>query len=307
MVTRAVRRESTSHMSSLPTIRGALAVVILFSGQMAMAQSSKPAHGDSTTVNTGERSPQFSTGVTAGAMSFTGGRSEQALSLLLLYRPVSWLSFSAAPGYGRTTLGTLSSQGLTDMPLAAAAQYSAVSLPWSPAFTGFLSTVLSAGKSGSTLGIGRTSLAAGAGLSVSPVSHTYLSADASLPVTTGTGNGSADLWISRSFGNLTPSAGYSQEIGSADSAATLARSIAGGIAFSIANPITLAIDGSHGLSSGAPKWAVSVSIGTAFSGISPMSGGIFGRLKNAFGSRATSSSGYSKTSSGTSCKRLGTC
>jgi hypothetical protein len=38
-----------------------------------------------------------------------------------------------------------------------------------------------------------------------------------------------------------------------------------------------------------------------------MSGGIFGRLKNAFGSRATSSSGYSKTNSGTGCKRLGTC
>jgi hypothetical protein len=31
-------------------------------------------------------------------------------------------------------------------------------------------------------------------------------------------------------------------------------------------------------------------------------------LKNAFGSRATSSSGYSKTpSSTTSCKRMGTC
>jgi hypothetical protein len=37
-------------------------------------------------------------------------------------------------------------------------------------------------------------------------------------------------------------------------------------------------------------------------------GSIFGRLKNAFGSRATSSSGYSKTpSGGTSCRRLGTC
>jgi len=246
--------------------------------------------------------------VTAGAMSFTGGRSEQALSILLQLRPLPWLSFSAAPGFGRTTLGTLSTQGLTDMPLAAATQYSATTLPWSPALTGFLSTVLSTGQSRSTLGIGRTALAAGGGLSVSPVRHTYLSADASRPVTTGTGNGSADVWISRSFGRITPSAGYSEEIGSADSAATLARSIAGGVAFSIAYPITLAIDGSHGLSSGAPRWALSLSLGTAFSGISPMSGGIFGRLKNAFGSRATSSSGYSKTpNSGTSCKKLGTC
>ena len=296
-------------MRSLPILGGTLAIVVLFSAQVGVAQSSKPRRADSTVARTADGSPQFSTGVTAGAMSFTGGRNEQALSILLQLRPVSWLSFSAAPGFGRTTLGTLSSQGLTDMPLASAAQYSAPSFPWSPAFTGSLSTVLSTGQSGSTLGIGRTSMAAGAGLSVSPVSHTYLSADASRPITTGTGNGSADVWISRSLGRITPSFGYSAEIGSADSAATLARSIAGGFAFSIAYPITLAIDGSHGLSSGAPKWAVSLSLGTAFTGISPMSGGsIFGRLKNAFGSRATSSSGYSKTpNSGTSCKRLGTC
>jgi len=307
VVTQTVRRKSLGHMRSLPFLRGTLAIVALFSAHSAKAQSTKPGRGDSTAIRTDESSPQFSTGVTAGAMSFTGGRNEQALSILLQYRPVSWLSFSAAPGYGRTTLGNLSSRGLTDMPVASAAQYSAASLPWSPAFTGFLSAVLSTGQSGSTLGIGRTSLAAGAGLSVTPVEHTYLSADASRPVTTGTGNGSADVWISRSFHSTTPSVGYSEEIGSADSAATLARSIAGGIAFRIANPITLAIDGSHGLTSGAPKWAVSLSLGTAFSGVSPMSGGIFGRLKNAFGSRATSSSGYSKTNSGTSCKRLGTC
>jgi hypothetical protein len=296
-------------MRSLPILGVTLATVVVFSAKVGEAQSSKPRPADSAAGRTDEGSLRFSTGVTAGAMSFTGGRSEQALSVLLQFRPASWLSFSAAPGFGRSTLGTLSSQGLTDMPLASAAQYSAATLPWSPAFAGSLSTVISTGQSGSTLGIGRTSLAAGAGLSVSPVSHTYLSADASRPITTGTGNGSADIWVSRSLGRVTPSLGYSAEIGSADSAAALARSVAGGIAFSIAYPMTLAFDGSHGLSSGAPKWAVSVSLGTAFSGISPMSGGsIFGRLKNAFGSRATSSSGYSKTpNSGTSCKRLGTC
>jgi hypothetical protein len=295
-------------MRSLPILGVALATVLIFSAEAGKAQSPRPKLTDSTVDRTRDGSPRFSTGVTAGAMSFTGGRNEQALSILLQFRPVSWLSFSAAPGFGRTTSGTLSSEGLTDMPLASAAQYAAATLPWSPTLVGFISTVLSIGQSGSTLGIGRTSLAGGAGLSVSPVSQTYLSADASRPITTGTGNGAADVWISRSLGSITPSVGYSEEIGSADSAATLARSIAGGVAFSIAYPITLAIDGSHGLSSGAPKWAVSLSLGTAFSGISPMSGGIFGRLKNAFGSRATSSSGYSKTpNGGTSCKRLGTC
>lgn len=242
-------------------------------------------------------------------MSFTGGRNEQALGLLLQFRPLPWLSLSAAPGFGRTTFGTLSSTGLTDIPLASVAQYSAANSPWSPNFFGSLSTVISAGQSGTTLGIGRTSVAAGTGISVSPVDHTYLSADASRPLTTASGNGSADFWISRSLGRATPSIGYSAEIGTADSAATLARSIAGGVAFPVDGAVSLAFDGSHGLTSGAPKWTFSVSLGTAFSGISPMSGGsLFGRLKTAFGSRATSSSGYSKKSASTqSCKRLGTC
>ena len=287
-----------------------LAAFFLFYGvRVADAQPQKPSPADSTRSLSGNRSAPFSSGVTAGAMSFTGGRSEQAMSVLLQFRPVPWLSLSADPGFGRTTFGTLSSKGLTDIPLASAGQYSAASYPWSPAFFGSLSTVVSTGQFGSTLGVGRTSLTVGGGLSVSPVRHTYLSADASRPLTTASGNGSADVWISRSLGSATPSLGFSAEIGRADSAATLARSVAGGVAFLVADPITLAFDGSHGLTSGAPKWTFSVSLGTAFSGISPMSGGsIFGRLKNAFGSRATSSSGYSKTSgSGTSCRKLGTC
>jgi len=287
-----------------------LTVLNLFcQGRVAVAQSEDRSALDTSRSLTNRAVTQFSGGVTAGAMSFAGGRNEQALSLLLQFRPLSWLSLSAAPGFGRTTFGTLSSSGFTDIPLASVAQYSEVSSPWSPAFFGSLSAVLSTGHSGTPLGIGRTSATVGAGVSVSPVAHIYLSADASRPVTTASGNSSADFWISRSLGFATPSLGYSAEIGTADSAATLARSIAGGVAFPVSGPISLALDGSHGLTSGAPKGTFSVSLGTAFSGISPMSGGsIFGRLKNAFGSRATSSSGYSKTSGGsTSCRKLGTC
>ena len=159
------------------------------------------------------------------------------------------------------------------------------------------------------LGVGRTAMIAGAGLNVEPVRHTYLSGDVSHPLTSASGNGSADVWFSRSLGFATPSLGYSAEIGTADSAATLARSVAGGVSFNVGGPLSLAIDGGHGLTSGAPRWTFSVSFGTAYGGISSVSGGsLFGRLKNAFGSRATSSSGYSKSSSGgSSCRKVGTC
>ena len=256
-----------------------------------------------------DAAPRFATGVTAGAMTFTGGRSEQAMSVLLQYHPAPWLFFSAAPGYGRTTFGSLSSTGPTDIPLALAARYSMTGIPSSPAIIGSLSDALSIAQSGSTLGIGRNAVVAGAGLSVEPLNRTYLSADVSHPLTSASGNGSADVWVSRSLGFATPSLGYSAEIGTADSAATLARSVAGGISFIVAGPLSLAIDGGHGLTSGAPRWTFSVSFGTAYGGISSVSGGsLFGRLKNAFGSRATSSSGYSKSSSGSSsCRKVGTC
>jgi len=250
---------------------------------------------DTVVAQSNQSSPTFSTGVTGGAMSFTAGRSEQALSVLFQFQPGSWLSLSAAPGFGRTTFGTSSSNGPTDIPLAAAAQYAEGEAPWSPIIVGSLSTLLSTGQAGSTLGVGRSSVAVGAALRVTPVDRLYLSAGASRPLTTASGNGSAEVGISRRLGRATPSLGYSAELGSPDSAATLARSLAAGVAIAVAGPLTLAVDGSHGLTSGAPKWTLSLSVGTAFAGLSPMNGAsLFGRLRNAFGSRATSSSGYSK-------------
>ena len=52
----------------------------------------------------------------------------------------------------------------------------------------------------------------------------------------------------------------------ADSAAVLSRSLAAGLAYSLAGPLTLTVDASHGLSGGAPSWAMSIGIGTAFAG-----------------------------------------
>lgn len=297
-------------MRPTPLILAAVMAVALFTGnRTANAQVRKSVSRDTVVAQSNQRPPAFSTGATGGAMSFTGGRSEQALSVLFQFQPVPWLSLSAAPGFGRTTFGTSSSNGPTDIPLAAAAQYAADEAPWSPIIVGSVSTLLLTGQAGSALGVGRSSVAAGAALRVTPVDRLYLSAAASRPLTTASGNGSADVGISRSFGRATPSLGYSAELGSADSAATLARSLAAGVAIAVAGPLTLAVDGSRGLTSGAPRWTLSLSFGTAFAGLSPMNAAsMFGRLKNAFGSRATSTSGYSKApNSATSCKRLGTC
>ena len=272
-------------------IPGTVAVLAIFCVAAAHAQSTR-----------------FSSGVTAGAMSFTSGLNEQTLTVLLKFRPVPWLALSAAPGFGRATLGALSSNGPTDIPITSVAHYSAPTLPWSPVFFGSLGAVLSGGSSGTILGLGRSAATVGGGLGASPLPNTYAAAEVFRPVTTATGNGSADFSVSRSFGAVTNSLGYSTEIGRVDSAATLSRSIGGGLSFLLRGPLGIAIDGSHGLTSASPKWTVSVSFGTAFSGISPISGGsVFGRLKNAFGSRATASSGYRAPGKGTNCRKMGIC
>src|SRR5207253_1876203 len=54
---------------------------------------------DSSTDESRERPPAFATGVTAGAMSFAGGRSEQGVAVMLQYAATPWLTFSAAPGF----------------------------------------------------------------------------------------------------------------------------------------------------------------------------------------------------------------
>jgi hypothetical protein len=132
---------------------------------------------------------------------------------------------------------------------------------------------------------------------------------ASHPLSAQGGNGSIDLESAYSLGKTTANLGLSSELGRADSSATLARSIAGGVAFAVAGPVTLTVDGSHGLTTGAPSWTFSVGLGTAFAGISPLDpSSPLRRLKKVFGSRVTATSGYSKGGTGlASCKKAGTC
>src|SRR5215813_13421084 len=100
-------------MRRLHTLFQLVSLVAAFSGLPCLgAQTSS---GDESH----ERPPVFATGVGAGAMHFSGGRSESAISATLQYSPSSWLTLSAAPGFGRTTLGRASSSGLTDLPLSA--------------------------------------------------------------------------------------------------------------------------------------------------------------------------------------------
>jgi hypothetical protein len=242
-------------------------------------------------------------------MHFSGGRSQSGVSATLEYSPSEWLTFSATPGFGRTSLAGVSSSGLTDLPISAGASHALGDIPWSPSIFGSLYTTLSLADSTRVLGAGRTAFGASASLSGSATDRLSLTVGASHPLSAQGGNGSIDLESAYSLGKATATLGLSSEVGRADSSATLARSIAGGFAFAVAGPVTLTVDGSHGLTTGAPPWSLSVGLGTAFAGISPLDpSSPLRRLKKVFGARVSATSGYTKGGTGlASCKKAGTC
>ena len=260
------------------------------------------------TTESAEHPPVFSSGVAAGAIRFASGRTEQVGSIVLQLQPLQWLSFSMAPGYGRTSFGPTSSTGLTEIPLSAGASYNLNDVPWSPALSASLEASM-LGDSALALGTGRHSYDAEATLSGSPVDRLNLLVAWSHPLTASSGNPSLRVESAWSLGRATATLGMTSELGRPDSAAGLSRSIAGGVALSLVGPLTLTTDASHGVAGSAPAWTFSVGLGSAFAGVSPLNPtSALKRLKQTFGSKVSATSGYGKASGGSgSCKKNGTC
>src|SRR5258708_33576308 len=124
------------------------------------AQSSPPpasasaSAGDSLNESQ-QRPPAFATGIGVGAMHYHGGRNTSGVAATLQYSPQTWLTLSATPGLGHTSLGRTSSSGLTDMPLSVGASHAVGDLPLSPSISGSLYTSLSFADTTKPLGFGR--------------------------------------------------------------------------------------------------------------------------------------------------------
>lgn len=260
------------------------------------------------TTEAAERPPLFSTGVIAGGIRFAGGRTEQAANVLLQLQPMPWLLFSASPGYGRTSFGTTSNTGLTNIPLTAGAMYTANDLPWSPAMSASFSSAISSGDSAMVVGTAAGVWEGELAVTGAPTDRLNLQVGWSRPLSTYSGNSSMRVESSLELGRSTATLGLSSELGRPDSGTALARSIGGGVAFSLVGPLTLTADGSHGISGSAPSWTFSLGIGTAFAGVSPLNPtSALKRLKQTFGSKVSGSSGYSNRGGSGNCKKTGTC
>lgn len=261
---------------------------------------------DSTGAPIEEDAPQLAFGLSGGSIRYHGGRAEQGVSALIQMAPTSWLSLTAAPGYGHTTYGTSTTSGVTEVPLTAKVLFGLGDLPWTPIFSASASTVMSLNDKMNSIGVGSQSMDAGLGVLAWPLERLAISASGFHSINKGTGNPSAQFEVAIPFEPFITRFGYTSEFGTPDTGTELARSLTGGLAISVGGPFTLTMDGSHGMTTGAPDWSLAVGFGTAFSGISPLnSSSAIGRLRQIFGRRMLSTSGYVKDVP--SCKTSGTC
>ena len=251
-----------------------------------------------------QRPPFLASGIAAGALRLDGGRTDQVVSAVLQLQPTSWLTLSAAPGFGRSTVSasaagsavpqrSVTSSGLTDIPLSASVWHGFNAMTWSPSVGASLLGTISTGDSSSGLGLGRSAMDADFIVSAQPLDQMNFSLGLLQPLSAASGNGAVSVESAFFLGRSTATISFSNEVGSADSSYALARSVGAGIAYSVAGPLTITLDGSHGLTSGAPGWSVSLGFGTAFAGISPVGAtSPFRRLSKVFGKKTTAASGF---------------
>lgn len=243
-------------------------------------------------------------GAIAGAGGLRDDGSMQALSGLIEYKPNSWWTFSANPSVDRVTASGASSTGLTDLPLGAAISHDLSHAPLSPTLGAGIEVSLPTGNSSAGLGSGQTSLAGELGAGISPTDNLSVDLNIWHPFVGNGVNSALDAPRATSIGleagydwteHLTTSLGYTADVGPADSGTTAPQSVVAGFVVTLAKPLALTVNGARGLTSGAPRWLVSVGLGTAFSEINPVGpSSLLGLLRHGFGRSANRGHGKGK-------------
>jgi hypothetical protein len=246
---------------------------------------------------------QASYGFTVGAAKLSDVRSQRGVTAILEYQVGSWLTLSAVPAYVHVSNGTAASTGLGDLPLVAGAAHTFAGA-WSPTFGAALVATLPTGNAACGLGTGQTSWGVNAGVGVAPSDAVRLSVSGSHGFS---GLGTQSALSAPQATALAFEAAYAVgprwildgsvggDVGHADSTQPLARTVGAGVSYAVAGPLALTVDVGHGLTSASPQWVVSLGIGTAFSGASPVAPtSSLRRLKDSFGGGVSRGGGMGK-------------
>jgi hypothetical protein len=229
---------------------------------------------------TSEHPPAVAFGTSAGTLKLPSGRTEQAVSAILQLQPREWLTLAVTPTFahaGATSNKTLAVNGLTDLSMDVGVSHT-FDVPLSPSLGVSLDATLPTGDTLKGLGSGTTSFGLGVAGSVSPTGGLTLTGGISVPLSTDNlssvlsadNGGSLDLEAGFAvLPRLDLSAGFDTDLAKG-SATDAARSVAGGLALGLVGPLTLTVDGSKRIAGDAPEWSVTVGLGTAFAGVSPV-------------------------------------
>lgn len=285
----------------MSSILPCLSALVLIAGPLA-AQTATPEPQPSAPPAREEEAAvrpfPLQVGLAGGALSYEGGRREQALGAVVRWAATPWLAFSATPTMVRVkepstlTVGAFDgSSGVVDLPLDATVEHG-FKAPWSPGIALALGVSLPLGDTATGFGAGKVGYSASAGLGFSPASRVWvhLGAGRSLTdvamqsaFTSGNGWGDASAGVSVTD-RLGVSAGYSTDIGGVDSTVGHSRSINGGFSFAVRGPTTLNVNASHGVSGLAPRWSLAIGFGTAFPYLNHVGAGSpLGALSDTFG------------------------
>lgn len=221
--------------------------------------------------------------MTAGAATLNDHQKDRALTATLQWQARSWLGLSVAPGYihaENDSAGVpFTSTGFGDLPVSADASYSFDDAPWSPDLGSSLTVTLPTGLTRCGLGTGSTGVGLDLGVGVQPTDPLHLAITTSRDLSGTAASSILDPPHATSLSfeatydfspRVTAGLSFGGDFGTPDSGETLPRAIGGGTTLHIAGPIALAVSGSHGLTSGSPRWALSIGIGTAFAGTDPV-------------------------------------
>src|SRR3954469_937313 len=147
--------------------------VLIVGATPALAQTSSRLDSAATSEETTHKAP-LEFGVAGGALSYEGGRQEQAIGAVLRWVTTPWLSFSATPTTvhvrepSTTGVGGFSATtGMVDLPLDATLSHE-FKAPWSPGVALELGMSLPVGDTASGFGAGKAGYSAGAGFGFSP-------------------------------------------------------------------------------------------------------------------------------------------
>ncbi len=270
------------------------------------AHAQSPVTKDSTKKNTNADSTAeapaspFSVGMAYGQLGFSDNSRERAFGASVALHLFGFLDLSVSPTYAWATSAPLvvtprltrpgrTVNGWADLPVSVGVSHGFDDLAGSPSVSLSLGATLPVGDTAS-VGSGTAGTGLNLDFGMQPSDAVSLSFGVGHALSSGYSSGLASSSTTSlgggatfQLGKVSVAVGYATDVGTPTAGYENAQSFSGGLSIPLISGFSLNVDGSHGLTNGAPNWAYSVGIGTTAAAISAVSARPYKALARAFG------------------------